>query len=292
MRFSKDHPVGTRENRRGDLHLGIEGLAGYKVIRMKNLVSIRHPFGAFGLTVLSTGWKMKRTHIALAGLMAAVSISAVGQSGSVATGAFLSSVPAASTDASTELRQRNPRYQLRKGDSFDIEFAFSPEFNHTVAVQPDGYVTLKGVGSIFVEGLTVPELTEALREAYAKILHDPVITVSPRDFEKPFFVAAGQVGKPGKYDLHSALTVTEAIAVAGGFTEKSKHSEVAVYRPVAEGGFEVRVLNVKKLLASHNLSEDLRLQPGDIVYVPQNTYSKIRPYIPTPSTGLGIYYVP
>lgn len=235
---------------------------------------------------------MKRTSIALACLMVAVAGPAVCQNGSAASSSFVASVPVASTDTSTGLHERNPRYQLQRGDSFDIEFAFSPEFNQTVELQPDGYVTLRGVGSIFVEGLTVPELTDKLQGAYAKILRDPVITVSPRDFEKPYFIAAGQVGKPGKYDLRGDLTVTEAVAIAGGFTDKSKHSEVAVYRPTADGRFEVKVLNVKKLLASHNLSEDMRLQPGDVVYVPQNAYSKMRPYIPTPTTGGGIYYNP
>ena len=82
---------------------------------------------------------------------------------------------AASTNTTPGLHERNPRYMLRKGDTFDLDFALSPEFNQTVAVQPDGYVTLKGVGSIFVEGQTVPELTETVKAAYAKILHDPVI---------------------------------------------------------------------------------------------------------------------
>src|ERR1700677_591508 len=61
------------------------------------------------------------------------------------------------------IQQRNPRYRLRKGDSFDVDFTFSPEFNQTVAVQPDGFVTLKEVGSIYVEGQTVPELTQTLK---------------------------------------------------------------------------------------------------------------------------------
>jgi polysaccharide export outer membrane protein len=237
---------------------------------------------------------MKPISIAFAGLMAVLAISAVGQAVpmSMTTGTNAASIPAASTDQPAGLHERNPRYQLRKGDSFDLDLSFSPEFNQTVAVQPDGYVTLKGVGSVFVEGQTVPELTETLKTAYAKILHDPVIAISLRDFEKPYFIAAGQVGRPGKYDLRSSLTITEAVAIAGGFNEKSKHSQVVLYRPVPGGGFEAKVVDIKKLLATRNLSEDLRLQPGDLVYVPQNTFSKVRPYIPTPNTGIGAYYNP
>lgn len=56
------------------------------------------------------------------------------------------------------LQQRNPRYQLRKGDIFDIEFTFSPEMNQTVTIQPDGYVTAKVIGSVRA-GLTIPDNT-------------------------------------------------------------------------------------------------------------------------------------
>jgi len=236
---------------------------------------------------------MKRIANALTALLAAVSISAVGQTLSVSPAAEANStspVPAASADTSAGLHERNPRYQLRKGDSFEMDLPFSPEFSQTVAVQPDGFVTLKGVGSLFIEGQTVPELTETLKSAYAKILHDPVITIALKDFERPYFIAAGQVGRPGKYELRSAISVTEAVAIAGGFNDRSKHSEVVLYRPTPEGRFEAKVLNIKKLLASRNLSEDIRLQPGDLVYVPQNTYSKVRPYIPSPSVGAGAYY--
>lgn len=187
-------------------------------------------------------------------------------------------------------QERNPRYQLRRGDTFDIDFALSPEFNQTVAVQPDGYVTLKAVGTISVEGKTVPELTETLKSAYAKLLHDPVIAIALKDFEKPYFIAAGQVTKPGKYDLRSDLTVTQAVAIAGGFNDKAKHSQVVLFRPVAGGLFEAKLLNIKKLLVSHDLSEDVRLQPGDMLYVPQSTFSKIRPFLPT--TSIGAYYNP
>lgn len=194
------------------------------------------------------------------------------------------------TSGTPSLHERNARYRLRKGDAFDLDFALSPEFNQTVAVQPDGYVTLKGAGSTFVEGQTVPELTDTVRAAYAKILHDPVIAIVLKDFEKPYFIASGEVAKPGKYDLRSDLTVTEAVAIAGGFNDKAKHSQVVLFRPLPGGGYEATLLNVKRLLAARDLSEDVQLQPGDMLYVPQSAFSKIRPFLPTSS--MGAYYNP
>jgi len=196
----------------------------------------------------------------------------------------------ASSAAVTGFQERNPRYGLRKGDSFDVDFAFSPEFNQTVVVQPDGFITLRGAGSMHVEGQTIPELTETIKRAYAGILHNPVVTVALKDFEKPYFIAAGQVGKPGKYDLRSDLTLVEAVAIAGGFTEKSKHSEVVLFRRVSDQLVEARLFNVKQMLQSRDLSEDAHLRPGDMIFVPQNSISKIQRYLPT--TSMGVYADP
>lgn len=236
--------------------------------------------------------RMKTPCITVTLLLTAFAITANGQGNMApaATGASVALVPAAQSKTDSVLLDRHPRYQLQEGDSFDLDFALSPEFNQALLVQPDGYVTLKGAGSVYVEGQTVPELTETIKSAYAKILHDPIITVDLKDFQKPYFIAAGQVGKPGKYDLRSPTTVTEAIAIAGGFNEKAKHSQVVLFHPTQGGMFEAKLLNVKKLLASHNLSEDTYLRPGDMLYVPQSAYSKIERYIPT--ANMGAYYNP
>lgn len=233
---------------------------------------------------------MKFSIFALVACMATTATLAFGQGTAPSAANAEVSASAVAGSQNPGLRARNPRYQIRTGDSFDVDFAFSPELNQTVAVQPDGYVTLKDVGSLHVEGQTVPELTQTLKSAYAKILHDPVITVDLKDFEKPYFIASGQVAKPGKYDLRGPMTVTEAVAIAGGFNENAKHSQVVLFRPSPEGMFEAKLINVKKMLASRNLAEDMYVQPGDLLYVPQSAFSKFRRYIPTSS--MGAYYNP
>jgi polysaccharide export outer membrane protein len=183
-------------------------------------------------------------------------------------------------------KQRDQRYRLRKSDVIDVKFTFSPEFNQTITVQPDGYITLDGAGDIQVENKTLAELTESIRHAYSGILHEPVIAVSLKDFDKPFFLAAGQVGKPGKYELRSDTTLTGAVAIAGGFTDAAKHSQVVLFRRFSNDMVEARVFNVKQMLGSRNLQEDPHLTPGDMLYVPQSTWSKLRRYLPTSSMGM------
>jgi polysaccharide export outer membrane protein len=186
---------------------------------------------------------------------------------------------------SVHFQQRDQRYRLRKSDVIDVKFKFSPEFDQTVTVQPDGFITLDGAGDLKVEDKTIPELKEAIRRAYQGILHEPVITVSLKDFDKPFFIAAGQVGHPGKYELRSDTTLVEGLAIAGDITTAAKHSQVVLFRHVSSGMVEARVFNVKQMLGSRNLQEDPHLLPGDMVFVPQNKISKLQRYLPTASMG-------
>ena len=94
----------------------------------------------------------------------------------------------------------------------------------------------------------LPELKEAVRRAYQGILHEPVITVSLKDFDKPSFIVAGQVGHPGKYELRSDTTLVEALAIAGDITTAAKHSQVVLFRHVSSEMVEARVFNVKQML--------------------------------------------
>jgi polysaccharide biosynthesis/export protein len=182
--------------------------------------------------------------------------------------------------------ERRPLYRLRTSDVVEVAFIVSPEFNQTLIIQPDGYVALKDAGTITAEGLTLAEFTEAVREAYRGYLHDPQVAVALKDFERPYFTVGGEVGKPGKYQLRSDTTVAEAVEIAGGLTSQSKHSQVILFRRVGDDLVETRVLNLKKMLKENGLREDAHLRPGDLVFVPQNTISKIARFVSKPSMSM------
>jgi polysaccharide export outer membrane protein len=187
--------------------------------------------------------------------------------------------------ADKEFRARFPRYKIEAGDSFDVSFELNPEFNQTVSVQPDGFISLRGVGDIQVAGETVPEVTETIKTAYSKILNAPMVSVVLKDFQKPFFIADGQVGHPGKYDLRGEVTLTEAIAMAGGFLDTAKHSKVLLYRKSGQGWYAAEMFDVKKMEKHGNLKEDPQLHAGDMLFVPKNAFSKYRAYLPGSSMG-------
>jgi polysaccharide biosynthesis/export protein len=182
--------------------------------------------------------------------------------------------------------ERHPLYRLRTSDVVEVTFTVAPEFNQTLTVQPDGYVMLKDAGAVEAQGLTIPEFGEAVQKAYRGYLHDPEAAVALKDFERPYFVVGGEVGKPGKYELRSDTTVAEAVQIAGGLTQQAKHSQVVLFRRVNDDLVEARLLNLKKMLKQSSLKEDAHLRPGDMVFVPQNTISKITRFLTKPSLSM------
>ena len=181
---------------------------------------------------------------------------------------------------------RRPFYRLQPSDVVELSFTLAPEFNQTLTVQPDGYAALKDAGLIEAQGLNLEEFSDAVRTAYRGYLHDPQVAVALKEFEKPYFIVGGEVGKPGKYELRSDTTVVEAVQIAGGLTQQAKHSQVVLFRRVGSELMEARLLNLKKLLKSSNLREDAHLRAGDLIYVPQNTLSKIARFLTKPSVSM------
>jgi polysaccharide export outer membrane protein len=156
--------------------------------------------------------------------------------------------------------------------------------NQTLSVQPDGFITLREVGDLYVQGKTLPELREAIAFAYRKILHEPVVTVVLKDYERPHFTVGGHVGHPGKYELRADTTASEGIAVAGGLAEGAKHSQVLLFRRVSDQWVEAKVLDLKSIYKG-KWQEDIHLRPGDMLFVPQNRISKIKQFLPSSSIG-------
>ena len=170
------------------------------------------------------------------------------------------------------------RYKLRSGDTIEINFVYVPDFNQTVTIQPDGYLTLRAVGDIRAGGITLPEVKKLVESKYGVIMKEPDVSIEIKDFEKPFFLAQGEVQKPGKYELRSDIKLSEAVAVAGGLNSSAKHSQVLLFRRSVGGQIDVKEIDLKKVLHGKDLSTDVNIQAGDMVFVPKSRVSKLKEF--------------
>ena len=190
----------------------------------------------------------------------------------------------------SQLEQRYPRYVIRREDVLELTFPLTPDLNQKVTVQPDGFINLRNAGSVHAEGLTVPQLVDAIGKAYVGTLHNPIIQADLIDFEKPFFTVSGQVGKPGKYELRSDITIAEALAVAGGMTQGAK-TQVFLFHHTPSGWVVTRKVNMKDILRGKKVREDASIQPGDMIYVPEKFIENFKKYVPYSLNG-GTFYAP
>lgn len=179
------------------------------------------------------------------------------------------------------LRATGERYRVQVGDQVNVFFTLMRALDETVTVLPDGVISLIGGPDINVQGLTLPEVDEAIRKAYAGILTPPImVSATITNMEKPYFVVGGQVTNPGKFILHGPFTVAESIEAAGGFLlNTAKDSQVLLFRRTSTDWVQCRLINLKRVLNRAELQNDVNLQSGDLVFVPKNRLSKIQPFI-------------
>lgn len=223
----------------------------------------------------SITWHHIRIAIAL-GVIALAPYPAVAQ-----TTAAGGSPEAASADSAVEAEWRHwtsGRYRVTPGDVLEFRFPFVPELDQTVTVQPDGFITLKDIRDVKVQGRTLAQVKEDVLAAYEPVVRDPVFTVALTQFEKPYFITNGQVRTPGRYELRGATTLTQALAFAGGTSDGADLAEVLLVRRHGDD-VEVKEVDVKRMLARHDLSEDPLLRPGDMIVVRKSVIGKLTPLL-------------
>lgn len=189
--------------------------------------------------------------------------------------------------ADTVLRARDQAYRLQPSDQLQIEYRYTPEYNESLTVQPDGYVTMKLVGDVKVGDLTMEEARARILDKLKTRLNKPEITLTLTDFVRPSFTVVGQVGAPGRFEMHGTVTAIDAIAMAGGLKDSAKHSQVILFRRAGDDMASTHILDLKKLMNPKHphLDEDVTLEPGDLLVVPKSRVSKIGDYVHWVSVG-------
>jgi polysaccharide biosynthesis/export protein len=181
---------------------------------------------------------------------------------------------------------RDARYRIQPNDVVDIQFRYTPEFNFSATVEPDGYINSQVTGDVHIAGLTMAEAASAMQKAASSRLKDPEVSVLLRDFVKPHIVVAGEVAHPGTLELRGEVGIVQAIAMSGGFKDSAKRSQVVLLRRANAEFAEVKVFDAKKLMDPKGIREDIVLRPDDMLVVPRNRITKIEPYIRFASLGM------
>ena len=183
-----------------------------------------------------------------------------------------------------------PVYKIHIGDVMALNYRYTPEFNQTVKVQPDGSVNLEIVGSVRVAGLSVNQVRKAIVEKASARLNKPELTITLQKFEQPYVVVAGEVEHPGKIDLQENTTALQAVMLAGGFKNSARDTQVILFRRINDDEAEVRKLNLHKVRKDADLERDAELEPGDMLLVTRNRMEHLSRFMK--AANLGVFFNP
>ncbi|HTY79571.1 MAG TPA: polysaccharide biosynthesis/export family protein [Candidatus Bathyarchaeia archaeon] len=172
----------------------------------------------------------------------------------------------ASTVASVASAQgtSEPSYVVGAEDVLDVQVWDNKDLNQIVFVRPDGKTSLPLVGEIQAAGKTVQELQDYLSAVYSKTVKGAAVTVIIKEIKSRPVYFLGGFGKPGALQLlRSDLTLLQALALVGGVTPAADADKGFVLRKD-----KVIPVNFTKLAQKGDLTQDVKLEPGDTIVAP------------------------
>lgn len=166
-------------------------------------------------------------------------------------------------------------YRLGPEDVISVEVFNQPRYSRqNIVVPPSGRVSLQLVkGGVFVNGKTVDEVAEIIKKHYDEYIIDPQVNVSLDKANSYRYSVIGDVGQPGVRLMNHRMTVTEALAEAGGVLATGDKSKVVVMRRKKDGNMDPIFVNVSAIYKG-KAADNTYLVPGDQILVPGNKLKK------------------
>jgi polysaccharide export outer membrane protein len=169
-------------------------------------------------------------------------------------------------------------YLLAVGDQVEVSVWRTPEVSRTVAIRPDGYLSLPLIQEVKAAGLTPKELAASIHALLAKRFLDPEVTVIPVNVRQPTIYVLGDVKAPGAFPLRNAMTASQALALAGGTLRSGDDNTVTLIRLSGDGYLEAIPIKSHSILSQPGPYLALaatRLEADDIVFVPETGRSQV-----------------
>jgi len=162
----------------------------------------------------------------------------------------------------------NQSYLIGNGDILEIVTWKEPDFSREeVIVRLDGKISFPLLDDVMAAGKTPTQLKLDIQAGLKEYVAEPHVTVTVRSAASKRFYILGEISNTGEYPLTKNLTVLQAFALAGGFTEWASKKEIILFRRVA-GKDEVIRINYKKIVKGGDFQQNVSLQSDDTIIVP------------------------
>jgi len=171
-------------------------------------------------------------------------------------------------------------YVLQPPDEIEIHSSKVPEIHlQRQQIRPDGKVSFEGIGEVYVAGKTTGEVNEIIKEKvlrlYALVGNQPV-DVRITAFRSKRFYVFGEVTRPGAQPFTGEDTVMTAMAEALP-TTLAWEEETKIFRPSGDASVRAKTfkLDYYDMMKRGDLSKNVRLEEGDVIYVPPTILAAI-----------------
>lgn len=173
-----------------------------------------------------------------------------------------------STLSAQEAQAGAPGYVIGVGDVLEIVTWKEPDFSRDeVIVRLDGKISFPLLDDVVAAGQTPIQVKQRIENRLKEYVASPSVTVTVRNAASQRFYILGEVVNTGEYPLVKKLTVLQAFALAGGFTQWASKKEIILFR--RENGKEKVIrINYKDIQKSKNLSQNVYIQADDTIIVP------------------------
>ena len=159
------------------------------------------------------------------------------------------------------------RYRLGPGDVLDLVVWGDDALSGTYRIGPDGDISVPLFGLLELAGKTRDEASAYVEERLSESYFDPRVAVIVQEFNNNNVFLLGAFQWPGEYKLENQATLLQALSLAKGFLPEADRSALTITR----GENTAMRINLDDLLLRNNMNLNVRLQPGDVLFLPENS---------------------
>jgi polysaccharide export outer membrane protein len=159
-------------------------------------------------------------------------------------------------------------YKIGAGDILEITIWKEPDLSREeVLVRTDGKISFPLLNDVQAAGLTPLEMKGNMETGLKEFISTPFVTITVTSPDSQKIYILGEVLNTGEYPLTKNLTVLQAFALAGGFTEWASKKEIVLMRK-EDGKEKIYRINYKNIIKGKDLSQNLMLKADDTIIVP------------------------
>lgn len=164
--------------------------------------------------------------------------------------------------------QQAPDYTVNPGDTLDIAVWKEEDLTKKdVVVRPDGKFSFPLAGQVLARGRTVAEIEADITTRLKRYVAEPVVSVAVKNLDGCRIYVIGQVTKAGSFVMNPRVNVLQALSLAGGMTPFAAVNDISVLRGSGESQRAIP-FHYSDVVKGRNLSQNVVLEPGDVVVVP------------------------